>query len=58
MITYDETTSEIKVRLGKNHVGTITGSRSMGYWYKPKGGEPGEIFPTVNQVKRSLEGDE
>jgi len=58
MITYDETTTEIKVRLEDKHVGTITGSRSMGYWYKPKGGAPGKIFLTINDVKRSIEGDE
>lgn len=58
MITYDETTQEIKVRLEGKHVGTITGSRSMGFWYKPKGGVPGERFDTVNEVKRSLEGEE
>ena len=51
MITYDETTSEIKVRLEGKHVDTITGSRS-------KGGTPGEMFGTINAVKRSLEGDE
>lgn len=58
MITYDETTTEIKVRLEGKHVGTITGSRSMGFRYKPKGGDPGEVFGTINDVKRSLEGDE
>lgn len=55
MITYDEEMHEIKVRLEGKQVGTITGSKSMGWWYKPKGGAPGQIFSTVNEVKRSLE---
>lgn len=58
MITYNEETTEIKVLLDRKHVGTITGSRTMGYWYKPKGGAPGERFATINEVKRSIEGDE
>lgn len=55
MITYEEITAEIKVKLDGKHVGHIVGSREMGFWYKAKGGQPGERFATVAEVKRSLE---
>lgn len=58
MISYCTKNVEIEVFLENKKVGTITGSAVMGYWYKPKGGEPGMVFDTVEQVKRSIEGND
>jgi hypothetical protein len=58
MITYDEKTSEIKVRLEGKHVGTIVGSKASGWRYKTRSGHYGDRFATINEVKRSVEGDE
>ena len=52
MITYTE---EIKVFIDAKLIGTIHSVRG-GFQYFPKGQkEGGEIFPTVSQVKASLE---
>lgn len=45
----------IDVRLDGKIVGDIRHSVN-GYYYKPKGRKQGETFPTLEQVKRSLEG--
>lgn len=57
MITYETIISEIRVKLDGKHVGHIVGSSEMGWWYKPKGAQPGEKFDTIEEVKRSLESD-
>lgn len=71
MITYQEDPQGkgpgIVVRLDGKIVGSIMkvqrkpATPSSGYgdgWaYRPKGGLLGEIFPTVAQVKKSLEGE-
>ncbi len=55
MIRYCTKNIEIEVFLEGKKVGVITGSTGMGYWYKPRGGEPGKVFDTIDQVKRSIE---
>lgn len=47
----------LRVRLDGKTVGRIV-SGQKGYHYKPDGAAPGESFPTVDQCKRSIEGDE
>lgn len=46
------------VFLGGKIVGAIRGSDQTGYWYKPTRHQRGEVFPTVAEVKGSIEGDE
>lgn len=58
MITYDEKTSEIKVRLEGKHVGTIVGSKASGWRYRTRIGYYGNRFATIKEVKRSLEDEE
>mgnify|MGYP000084113199 CR=1 FL=1 len=47
----------IDVRLDGKIIGDIR-SVATGFVYKPKNHKPGDVFPTVAAVKRSLEGDE
>lgn len=56
MIRYEETV-EIKVFLNNRLVGNIVGSRSTGWRYKPKGGSAGALFDSIDEVKRSIEGE-
>lgn len=66
MITYENQNGKIvnktrhwniDVRLDGRLIGEII-SAATGFYYKPKGSKPGDTFPTVAAVKRSLEGDE
>lgn len=63
MITYENQNGKkvggvrlwgIDVRLDGRIVGDIR-MNVNGYFYKPTGRKPGETFPTIEAVKRSLE---
>lgn len=55
-ITYEfEERGILNVRLGRKIVGVIRKCQG-GYQYKPTGGKGGDIMPTVEDVKRSIEG--
>lgn len=50
---------EYRVLLEGKRVGTILSKEGKGWWYKPKNGQPGEVFDSLAKVKRSIEyGDE
>lgn len=57
MITYEDDRSQTKVHvlLEGKRIGEIIASVAGGYRYRAKNGDIGEVFPTVVQVKRSLE---
>lgn len=59
MITYSEVRGSsiilFSVHLDGKRVGVIR-SGALGFYYKPTGGPPGESFPTIRQVKKSIEG--
>lgn len=47
---------DIDVRLDGKIVGEIR-RVATGYCYKPKGRKPGDVFPSVEAVKQSLEAE-
>ena len=58
MISYTEirgsSTSLFRVHLDGKPVGEIRKGPG-GFYYKPTGRDPGDNFPTIKQVKQSLE---
>jgi hypothetical protein len=56
MVSYETKDGKIVVRLSRKIVGHIRKSKGGGYHYAPKGGGWGETFPTVAEVKASIEG--
>lgn len=42
------------VYLGGRRVGDIRIAKNRGFCYKPLGGKPGEVFPTIAEVKATL----
>lgn len=48
---------KITVKCAGRIVGTIKKANGGGYYYRTKSGSTGEIFATVDAVKRSIEAD-
>lgn len=56
MITYEDNGAySVIVRLEGRKVGYILSKEGLVWWYKPKNGQPGQSFNSLDAVKRSLE---
>lgn len=59
MIKYETFLGGVRVMLGGKRAGVIQAHSDSGFYYQPVGTKThGEVFATVAEVKRSLEGED